>query len=110
MRRLLKAGEEIKALALDAKNDDLQEVQARAEELIFASGRRQGAADETKDLLEVLNKCYLNLLRRREGLEDAYGLSVRYPPSIDGMTTGGLEKGILLFWRPGPAWERPLSL
>lgn len=102
MRRLLKAGEEIKALALDAKNDDLQEVQARAEELIFASGRRQGAADETKDLLEVLNKCYLNLLRRREGLEDAYGLSVRYP-SIDGMTTGGFRKRDLIILAARPS-------
>ncbi len=95
MRRLLRASEEIRALALDAKNDDLQEVQARAEELIFAAGRRQGAADATKDLLEVLNKCYLNLLRRREGLEDAYGLSVRYP-SIDGMTTGFKNKDLII--------------
>lgn len=101
MRRLLKAAEEIKALALDEKNEDLLQVQAKAQELIFSAGRANGAEEDTKDLLEVLNKCYLNLLRRREGLEDAYGLSVRYP-SIDGMTTG-FKRGDLIILAARPS-------
>lgn len=95
MRRLLKACESIRAMALDPRNEDLEEVQAKAQELIFSAGQKNSAAEEVKDLLDVLNKCYLNLLKRREGLEGAYGLSVRYP-SIDGMTTGFRKKDLII--------------
>ena len=96
IRRLVKASDTIKSMALDPDFDDLEEIQARAQELIFSasqSGANQG--DDAKNLLEVLNKCYLNLVQRREGLEDSYGLSVRYP-SIDGMTTGFKKKDLII--------------
>lgn len=96
VRRLVKASDDIKSIALDPNFDDLEEIQARAQEMIFSasqSGANQD--DDAKNLLEVLNKCYLNLLQRREGLEDSYGLSVRYP-SIDGMTTGFKKKDLII--------------
>lgn len=96
VRRLVKAAETIKTLSLDPRNDDLEELQARAQELIFAATQRQDLhGDEPKNLLEVLNKCYLNLLKRREGLDGSYGLSVLYP-SIDGMTTGFKNKDLII--------------
>ncbi len=102
MRRLVRASDSIKAMALDPKNDDLEEVQARAQELIFSASQATNAdADDAKNLLEVLNKCYLNLLKRREGIDDSYGLSVRYP-SIDGMTTG-FKKGDLIILAARPS-------
>ena len=65
IRRLVKAADTIKALALDPKQDDLDEVQARAQELIFSATQNQNVdGDDGKNLLEVLNKCYLNLLKR----------------------------------------------
>src|SRR5690554_2055215 len=96
IRRLVQASDTIKAMALDPKNEDLQTVQAKAQELIFAASQSLDASgDEVKNLLEVLNKCYINLLNRREGLGDAYGLSVRFP-SIDGMTTGFKKKDLII--------------
>lgn len=95
-RRLIKASDTIKSMALDPKCEDLQDVQARAQEIIFAASQSLNASgDDAKNLLEVLNKCYLNLLNRREGLMDSYGLSVRYP-SIDGMTTGFKKKDLII--------------
>lgn len=96
IRRLVIASDNVKSIALNPKNEDLTEVQARAQELIFAASQNQSmTGDEAKNLLEVLNKCYMNLLNRREGLDDAYGLSVRYP-SIDGMTTGFKKKDLVI--------------
>lgn len=96
LRRIIKACDVIKGMALDPKEEDLAALQARAQELIFdATQAHGGPENEVKNLLEVLSKCYLNLLRRREGLEDAYGLSVRFP-SIDGMTTGFKKKDLII--------------
>ncbi len=96
IRRIAQACDAIKALALDPKQDDIEEVQAKAQELMFAASQSVDAAsDEAKNLLEVLNKCYINLLKRREGSSDAYGLSVQFP-SIDGMTTGFKKKDLII--------------
>lgn len=96
VRRIVQACDNIKGLALDPKQEDLEEMQAKAQELMFAASQSIDAAgDEIKNLLEVLNKCYINLLNRKEGLGDAYGLSVRYP-SIDGMTTGFKKKDLII--------------
>ncbi|HHW73077.1 MAG TPA: replicative DNA helicase [Firmicutes bacterium] len=96
LRRIIKACDSIKTLALDPSSEDLAALQARAQELIFdATQSNGGPENEVKNLLEVLSTCYLNLLRRREGLEDAYGLSVRFP-SIDGMTTGFKKKDLII--------------
>ncbi len=52
MRRLVRASDSIKAMALDPKNDDLEEVQARAQELIFSASQATNAdADDAKNLL-----------------------------------------------------------
>jgi len=96
IRRIVQACDSVRALALDPKNEDLDAIQAKAQELIFAATQSIDAAgDDVKNLLEVLNKCYINLLRRREGDPEAYGLSVRFP-SIDGMTTGFKKKDIII--------------
>lgn len=96
IRRIVQATEAIKTMALDPSMEDIEEVQGRAQELIFAASQSHDAAsDEVKNLLEVLNKCYLNLLNRREGHDEAFGLSVRYP-SIDGMTTGFKKKDLII--------------
>lgn len=96
IRRLVQACDEIKGLALDPKQDDLSEIQSRAQELIFAASQNDGgASDEVKNLLEVLSNCYLNLIHRKEGLEESYGLSVQFP-SIDGMTTGFKKKDLII--------------
>lgn len=102
MRRLVRASDSIRSMALDPKNENLEEIQAKAQELIFsASQGLTSDADDAKNLLEVLNKCYLNLLNRRAGLDDAVGLSVLYP-SIDGMTTG-FKKGDLIILAARPS-------
>jgi len=95
-RRILEAAQAIEVLVGSDDNLDLSELQAKAQELIFAATEDHltGEAD-AKTLLEVLNKCYLKLLERRQGLEQAYGLSVRFP-SIDAMTTGFKKKDLII--------------
>ena len=96
VRRLVKACESIKTLAMDPKAEDLADIQAQAQEIIFNATQGDGGPEnEIKNLLEVLSTCYMNLLNRKEGLEDAYGLSVRFP-SIDGMTTGFKKKDLII--------------
>ena len=74
VRRLVEAADQIRAAALGSKFDDVAELQSRAQQLIFdATQAHDGDGDDARSLLEVLNKCYLNLLKRREGTEDAYG-------------------------------------
>src|SRR5690606_17735889 len=51
-------------------------------------------SDEIKDLMTVLNKCYLRLVERREGRKP-YGLPVRFP-AIDVMTTGFKNKDLII--------------
>ena len=84
-RRLLAAAEEIQKLAL-SEDEPIERLQARAQELIFKATAKAGGADDVKDLVEVLRKCYVELLERREGKRPA-GLLVKYP-SIDLVTTG----------------------
>ena len=96
VRRLVEAADQIRAAALGSKFDDVAELQSRAQQLIFdATQAHDGDGDDARSLLEVLNKCYLNLLKRREGTEDAYGLSVRFP-AIDAMTTGFKRKDLII--------------
>lgn len=102
IRRIIKATDEIRSLALDPDAEDLAEIQARAQELIFAASQASDSTgDDVKNFLEVLSKCYMNILNRREGLEDAYGLTVQFP-SIDGMTTG-FKKGDLIILAARPS-------
>lgn len=96
IRRLVEAADQIRAAALGNQYDDVDELQSRAQQLIFDATQNAGdEGDDAKDLLEVLNKCYMNLIKRREGSEDAYGLSVRFP-AIDAMTTGFKKKDLII--------------
>ncbi|HEY8418224.1 MAG TPA: replicative DNA helicase [Limnochordales bacterium] len=85
-RRLLSAAEEIQQLVLNEHDEPLERLQARAQELIFQATAKTGGGNDVKDLIEVLRKCYVELLERREGKKPA-GLLVKYP-SIDLVTTG----------------------
>src|SRR5690606_37875936 len=85
-RRLLSAAGAIQQLALNEHDEPLERMQARAQELIFQATAKTGGGNDVKDLIEVLRKCYVELLERREGKKKA-GLLVKYP-SIDMMTTG----------------------
>jgi len=99
-RRLMDAVQKIEQMLLLETEEDLSSYQARAQELIFeATGVDTGAEDSAKDLIDVLTRCYRNLVDRREG-NTAYGLSVRFP-AIDVLTTG-FKNGdlIILAGRP----------
>lgn len=96
VRRLVEAADQIRAAALGGKFDDVEELKSRAQQLVFdATQTDAGEGDDARSLLEVLNKCYMNLIKRREGTEDAYGLSVRFP-AIDAMTTGFKKKDLII--------------
>lgn len=96
LRRLLKAAESIQSMAIKEGEENLSRVQAKAQELIFSATQNQvQVEDDAKSLLDVLNKCYIKLVERRHGSDDAYGLSVRFP-SIDGMTTGFKKKDLII--------------
>jgi replicative DNA helicase len=94
-RQILQAAQRIEQMVLLESEESIEDYQARAQELIFAATNTVASPeDDAKDLLEVLNKCYVNLLQRREG-KATYGLSVRYP-SIDAFTTGFKNKDLII--------------
>ncbi|HHX01291.1 MAG TPA: replicative DNA helicase [Firmicutes bacterium] len=96
LRRIMEASWAIESLVINEEGQDLAEIQARAQELIFAATESMlDGESDAKSLLEVLNKCYLKLVERRQGLENAYGLSVRFP-SVDAMTTGFKKKDLII--------------
>src|SRR5690625_507618 len=80
-RRILQAIEEIQQLVLLEQTEPIERIQARAQEIIFAATSQKDAVDDIKDLMDVLKKCYVELLDRREGRRPS-GLLVKYP-SID---------------------------
>lgn len=96
LRRILEAAHTIERMVAKEEGQDLSEIQATAQELIFAAteSHLEGESD-AKSLLEVLNKCYVKLIERRQGLDSAYGLSVRFP-SVDAMTTGFKKKDLII--------------
>lgn len=99
-RRILQAVEEIQQLVLLEHTEPIERIQARAQELIFAATAQSDAADDIKDLVDVLRKCYVELLERREGKRPS-GLLVKYP-SIDSVTTG-FKKGDLIILAARPS-------
>lgn len=95
-RRILGAADSIRRLVEQEGEANLDAVQAKAQELIFAATQHDMSnEDDAKSLLEVLNKCYLRLIERRQGLDGACGLSVRFP-SVDAMTTGFKRKDLII--------------
>ena len=99
-RRILRAVEEIQQMVLLDHTEPIERLQARAQELIFAATSQSDAGDDIKDLMDVLRKCYLELLDRREGRRPS-GLLVKYP-SIDTVTTG-FKKGDLIILAARPS-------
>jgi len=106
-RRLLQAAREIQRLAMEgtgiepgqpgsAPGASIAALQARAQALVMdATSVRGTSQEDVYDLLTVLNRCYARLMERYEGVEGAYGLSVRYP-SVDLMTTGFKKKDLII--------------
>src|SRR5690606_42139090 len=66
-RRILQAVEEIQRLVLFEQNEPIERIQARAQELIFAATAKADTKDDVKDLVDVLRKCFAELVERREG-------------------------------------------
>lgn len=99
-RRILSAAEEIQQMILLEQDESIERLQARAQELIFSATARAVGSDDVKDLMEVLRKCYVELLERREGKRPS-GLLVRYP-SIDTVTTG-FKNGDLIILAARPS-------
>ena len=94
-RQILEAARKIEQMVLLETEDSIESYQAKAQELIFAATNAVSSPeDDAKDLLQVLNKCYINLLQRREG-KTTHGLMVRYP-SIDAFTTGFKKKDLII--------------
>lgn len=92
-RAILEAAEAIQQMIVLETEESLQDYQARAQEIIFRATAVE-SGDEVKSLLDVLNKCYMRLLERREG-KKPYGLPVRLPV-IDAMTTGFKNKDLII--------------
>ena len=77
-RRILRAAQEIQQMILDETEEKLDDYISKAQQLIFEATNVAQDSDEIKDLMTVLNKCYLRLVERREG-KKPYGLPVRFP-------------------------------
>lgn len=92
-RAILEAAQAIQEMVCVEDEMSLESCQAKAQELIFAATQTGGESD-VKDLMEVLNKCYLRLLERQEG-KKPYGLAVRFP-EIDMLTTGFKNKDLII--------------
>ncbi|MBO8141092.1 MAG: replicative DNA helicase [Firmicutes bacterium] len=99
-RRILAAAEEIQRLVLFDQDQPVDRLQARAQELIFQATAQSAGGDDVKDLIDVLRKCYVELLERREGKRPS-GLLVKYP-SID-MVTTGFKSGDLIILAARPS-------
>lgn len=93
-RRILFAAQEIQRMILADEIEDLDECVGKAQQLIFEATNAASNEDEIKDLMTVLNKCYLRLVERREGHKPS-GLPVRFP-AIDVMTTGFKNKDLII--------------
>lgn len=93
-RRILQAAQEIQRMVLNESEEKLEDYLSRAQQLIFEATQISSEADEVKDLLTVLNKCYVRLLEQREG-KKPYGLPVRFP-AIDVLTTGFKNKDLII--------------
>src|SRR5690606_36174712 len=89
-RRITQAAQESQQTVPLEHPEPSARLPARAQGLIFAATAKADTRDDIKDLVDVLRKCYLELLERRGGRRPS-GLLVKYP-SIDMLTTG-FKKG-----------------
>src|SRR5690606_16855121 len=65
-RKILQAAQEIQRMILEETEENLDDTIARAQQLIFQATSRADESEDVKDLMSVLNKCYLRLVERRE--------------------------------------------
>lgn len=93
-RRILQAAMEIQRMIVSESEESLDDYISKAQQLIFEATSETSSSDEIKDLMSVLNKCYLALLERREGKKPS-GLPVRFP-AVDVMTTGFKAKDLII--------------
>src|SRR5690606_16060975 len=93
-RRILRAAQEIQKMILEETEEKLDDYVSKAQQLIFEATNLAQDSDEIKDLMTVLNKCYVRLVERREG-KKPYGLPVRFP-AIDVMTTGFKNRDLII--------------
>ncbi|HEY8487371.1 MAG TPA: replicative DNA helicase [Limnochordales bacterium] len=94
-RRILEAAEQVRHMILYETVPQLTECQSRAQQLIFQATAEEGTLEEDiKPLREVLSRCYLNLVERREGRKPP-GLHLGFP-SIDTLTTGLKRKDLII--------------
>ena len=93
-RRILNAVAKIEEMVRLNTEESLSAIQAKAQELIFQACQGEGEGEDAKDLIDVLSRCYTNLIERREG-KVSYGLPVRFP-SIDALTTGFKKKDLII--------------
>lgn len=93
-RRILSAAREIERMILTESEERLEDYIARAQQIMFQATSAADESDEVKDLMTVLNKCYLRLVERREGRKP-YGLPVRFP-AVDVLTTGFKNKDLII--------------
>lgn len=94
-RRILEAAEAVQHMILFETHPQLADCQSRAQQLMFEATSEEGTLEEdVKALREVLSRCYLNLVERREGRKSP-GLRVGYP-AIDTLTTGLKKKDLII--------------
>lgn len=93
-RKILHAAQEIQRMIVTESEESLDDYISKAQQLIFEATSSASKDDEIKDLMTVLNKCYMGLLERREGRKPS-GLPVRFP-AVDVMTTGFKKKDLII--------------
>src|SRR5690606_40710407 len=79
---------------LESTDEPVSALQAMAQELIFRATRLEQGGDDVKELIQVLDKCFAELVERQEGKRPS-GLYVRYP-AIDVITTGFKRKDLII--------------
>ena len=93
-RKIYLAAEEIQKAVLESTDEPVSALQAMAQELIFRATRLEQGGDDVKELIQVLDKCFAELVERQEGKRPS-GLYVRYP-AIDVITTGFKRKDLII--------------
>jgi replicative DNA helicase len=94
-RRILEAAQTLEELVYRETDAATSELQARAQELIFAATRTEEGSDDVKPLADVLLRVHQHLEERKEGKVDAYGLPVMYP-ALDSISAGFKKKDLII--------------
>ena len=98
-RRILNAVAKIEEMVRLNTEESLSAIQAKAQELIFQACQGEGEGEDAKDLIDVLSRCYTNLIERREGKVSMACRCV----SIHGALTTGFKKKDLIILAARPS-------